>query len=81
MFIKNTENNPPQDHQTETYPKKSVSSPGQFSSGIASLFLDMTPAVMLAVATVSTWFGPTREVKNTFKFEKLASHEMADIKR
>ena len=66
MFTKNTENNPPQDHQTETYPKKSVSSPGQFSSGTASLFLDMTPAVMLTVATVSTWFGAHRDSQKHF---------------
>ena len=40
--------------------------PGQLSSGISSLFLNMTPAVTLAVTTVNTWLGPKRIVQHTF---------------
>ena len=38
----------------ECNPKESVLLPGQLSSGVASLFLDTTPAVLLVVTAVST---------------------------
>ena len=56
----NTDCNTSQDFQTGIYLKESVLSPDQLSSDIESLYLDMTPAVTLAVATVSTWFGSNR---------------------
>ena len=36
-----------------------------FFPGSASLFLVMTPAVMLAVTTVNTMLGPKRDAKNS----------------
>ena len=53
--------------------------PGQLSSGIASLFLVMTPAVMFVITTVSKWFGSRRVVQNTSKFEEVICRLRADI--
>ena len=44
---------PTQNTQTGMYPTESVLSSGQLSSDVASLFLDMTPAVTLSVTAAS----------------------------
>ena len=55
------------DPQTGMYPKEFILSAGHFSLVLASLLLDMTPATMLDITTVSTCLGPKRIVKNTFE--------------
>ena len=42
----------------------------QLSSGVVNLFLDVTPAITLAVTAVSTRLKPKRIVQNVFKAKK-----------
>ena len=46
-------------------------------TGIARLFLDTTPAIMLSVTIENKWLGS----KTLWKFETFASHLSAVIKR
>ena len=53
----------------------------RFSSCIANLVVYVTPAVRLAVATVSTWGQKGGVSKTPLQFENSAFHTRADIKR
>ena len=51
---------PAPDTQSDMYPKQSVLSPGQFLQVLQVYFLDMTPAITLAIVTVSICLGPKK---------------------
>ena len=62
---------PAQDSQLEWTPR-TVSSPDQFPSGIASLFFRQHLLFKLAAATVSMWLGPEKGSQNTLEVWEIS---------